>query len=100
FNYCFYRRALDEHGKYTEAKVRAGIYTACGVAMAGAILVLGLDSFISGHPLSSQVPRLVFYGEATALVSFGISWLTARRTLPLSTHRHERFSASRATNPD
>lgn len=96
FCYGFYRRALAKG--HREAKVRAMIYAACGIAIGLAIVVLAADNF-SGGALSKVVSRLVFYGEATGLVAFGISWLTASRTLPLITRRDERFSLLRQANP-
>lgn len=96
FCYAFYRRALAKG--YPQAKVRATIYVLCGVAIALSILVLALDHFLDGA-LSRPIPRLVFYGETTGLVAFGISWLTASRTLPFLTRPEERFSPIKATNP-
>jgi len=96
FCYGFFQRARAKG--HTRARVRAGIYAACGVAMVGAIVVLGIDSF-SGGALSAKCARLTFYGEATGLVSFGISWLVASRVLPGLTRPDERFSLLREDNP-
>lgn len=60
--------------------------------------VLALD-WLRGHALAHAVPRLVFYGEATALTAFGISWLTASHTLPWINRESERFAPWRASNP-
>ncbi len=97
FCYCFYKRARAKG--YLQANVRAAIYTVCGVTIVIAIVVLAVDSF-SGHTLSERIPRLVFYGETAGLIAFGISWLTASRTVPLITRRDERFSPLRDANPD
>ncbi|MEO7323211.1 MAG: hypothetical protein ABIW82_00110 [Dokdonella sp.] len=89
FCYMFFRRAKDKG--HPQAKARAGIYAACGIAILLAILALALDNFFPAS-LSARIPRLRFYGEATGLVAFGISWLTASRVLPGITRKDERFS--------
>ena len=89
FCHSFYRRARSKG--HPQAKVRAGIYVFCGVAIVVSILTLSFDNLFCGI-LSSKVPRLTFYGEATGLIAFGISWFTASRVLPLITKQDERFS--------
>ena len=89
FCYAFYRRALSKG--HPQAKFRAFIYVLCGVAIVVSILTLAFDNLFCGI-LSSKVPRLTFYGEATGLIAFGISWFTASRVLPLITKQDERFS--------
>ncbi|GAB3647771.1 hypothetical protein [Ramlibacter alkalitolerans] len=84
---------------YPEAKLRAHIYVACGSVIAICIAVLALDSF-SGGALSARAPRLTFYGEAAALLAFGVSWLTASRVLPGLTTQGERFSPLKESAPD
>jgi hypothetical protein len=96
FCYLFFRRARVKG--YPQAKVRSGIYVACGIAIILSILVLAFDR-LSGGVLRSSFPRLTFYGEATGLTAFGISWLTASRVLPFITAEEERFSPLRETNP-
>jgi hypothetical protein len=95
FCYGFRQRALAKG--HPEAKLRATIYAVCGITIAGAIAVLGL-----GNPLGLTAgnPRLTFFGEATALVAFGVSWLTASRVLPLLTRPDERFWPLREGNPE
>lgn len=92
----FFRRARVKG--HSQANVRAAIYASCGIAIVLSIIVLGLDHLLHGA-FSKHVHRLVFYGEATGLVAFGISWLTASRTLPLLTRQDERFSPMRDINP-
>ncbi len=96
FCYAFYKRARQKG--YREANVRATIYASCGVAILGSILVLAFDHF-SGGELSQRIPRLEFYGESVGLIAFGISWLTASRTVPVLTRQDERFSPLREANP-
>jgi len=96
FCYGFFQRAQCKG--HPQAKVREAIYAACGIAILLSILALGFDKFAGGS-LSQRIPRLVFYGESMALIAFGISWLTASRTLPLLTRRDERFSPFRESNP-
>lgn len=89
FCYMFFRRAKDKG--HPQAKARAGIYAACGIAILLAILALAIDNLFP-QSLSAHISRLRFYGEATGLVAFGISWLTASRVLPGITRKDERFS--------
>jgi hypothetical protein len=84
----FYRRARGKH--HTEADRRALVYGVCGLLIVASIGVLALDHFLHGA-ISAHVPRLVFFGEATALMAFGISWLTASRVLPFLTNQEERI---------
>ena len=96
FCYGFFQRARAK--ATSRAILRAGIYSLCGIAILLSILVLLIDHF-SGGTFKAVVPRLTFYGEATGLGAFGISWLTASRFLPILTLPEERFSPFRATNP-
>jgi predicted transporter len=96
FCYEFFKRARAK--KHTEATARAGIYAVCGVAILASILVLAMDKF-SGGSVQEILPRLTFYGEAAALLAFGVSWLTASKVLPGLTREDERFSPLKATNP-
>lgn len=87
--YCviFYRRAREKGNR--QAAWRAHIYALCGFAIVLSIAVLALD-FVAGGLIKSKVERLVFYGERTALVAFGISWLVASRAIPFITADYER----------
>jgi hypothetical protein len=96
FCYAFLDRARAK--AQPKARARVVVYAACGVAILLAIVVLGLNNLL-GESLSTNLPRITFYGEAVGLTAFGISWLTASRTLPLLTERSERFSPLRAENP-
>ena len=96
FCYAFLKRARAKG--HSEAKARATIYAACGLAILLSIFVMAFNG-ISGGALKARIPRLTFYGEATGLVAFGISWLTASRVLPILTNERERFSPFRDRNP-
>ena len=85
----FYQGATDKGHK--EAMIRAKIYAISGIVIIGAILLLLLDALL-GNAISAKLERLVFYGEAAALIAFGISWLTASRAFPIITHPDERHS--------
>ena len=89
FCYLFFRRAKMKGHK--EAVRREFIYASCGVAILAEVLVLAFDAML-GHSIKGAIPRLTFYCETAALIAFGISWLTASRTLPLLTNQQERFS--------
>ena len=93
----FFKRAM--HKGYPQAKVRAAVYAACGTAIVLATLALAVDHF-SGDALSGWSSSFVFYGESVGLIAFGISWLTASRTIPIITRRDERFSPLREDNPN
>lgn len=87
FCWVFYRHAKEKG--HREARRRVVIYAACGVAIVGAILVLGIDHLF--HPaVTAGIPNLTFWGELAGLSAFGVSWLTASRTLPLLTRPDER----------
>lgn len=85
----FYRHAKAKG--HPQAKVRALIYLICFWAMVGS-MVLMLVNGIWGPDLgwNERAPRLVFYGEATALLAFGFCWLVASRVLPVLTRPDER----------
>lgn len=87
FCLVFYQRALSKGNP--EAKRRALIYAGCGVAITVSIIVLAAD-FLSGGVGTARIPRLTFYGEAAALVAFGVSWLAASHYLPGTTSKQER----------
>jgi hypothetical protein len=84
----FYRARSKGH---REARWRSCVYAGCGITIVIVITVLAIDHF-AGEPIGSKAPRLIFYGESTGLVAFGISWLVASRTLPLITAPGERVS--------
>lgn len=96
FCFGFFKRAMAKG--HREAKTRAGIYAVCGLAIVLAIAVIAFDNLANGA-LSTAIPRLTFYGEATGLVAFGLSWLTASRVLPGVTRSDERFSPLAERNP-
>jgi len=96
FCYAFYKRARKKG--YPQAKFRAAVYVGCGAAIVLSIVSLSFDHFSHGA-LVQSIPRFVFYSESVGLIAFGISWLTASRTLPLITREAERFSPLRANNP-
>ena len=68
---------------HPQAKARATIYALCGIGMLGAIALLITSS-------NRDSEALVFWGETLGLVSFGISWLTASRVIPVITRPSER----------
>ncbi len=96
FAYGFYKRARAKG--HTEAKRRALIYASCVAGIAISILTLGYDGLF-GNALTKAFPKFTYVGEALGLISFGISWLTASRTLPGVTRSSERFSPLSDHNP-
>jgi len=76
FCYIFFQRAWSKG--FMQAKIRAYIYTICGITIAASILLPALDNF-SGGAITVRIDRLTFYGETAGLMAFGIAWLTASR---------------------
>lgn len=96
FCYFFFIRAWDKgHGR---ARLRAYIYAICGINIVASILIIAIDNILGGA-ISSHICRLTYYGETTALVSFGIAWLSASQTLPLLTSEDERISLFKYEKP-
>ena len=96
FCWAFLQRARAKAS--TKARARVGIYATCGVAIVVVIIVLGLNNLLQ-EPFTRVLPRITFYGEALGLMAFGISWLTASRSIPFLTEKDERFSPFRSENP-
>ena len=93
FCLIFWRRARAK--RHTQALRRATLYALCGVAIIGAMAVLALNALL-GNAWLQTVPRLVLWGEATALTAFGIAWLTASHAVPWLNQASERFAPWRA----
>jgi hypothetical protein len=89
FCYGFYRRAREKRQKY--ASRRGRIYAVCGFLILLSLLILAVDP-LTGHFFSRIDKSLVFDGEFVSLAAFGVSWLTASRTLPFLTRSSERYS--------
>jgi hypothetical protein len=88
FCYVFLRRAWPK--PTVQERVRAIVYAICGLAMVVAIVAIGIDA-VTGA-LSQSFPSFTFWAETTALVAFGIAWLTASRILPVITAPNEQLS--------
>lgn len=89
FCYLFYRRAAAKPS--AEAARRAVIYMFSGVVIVVSIITLSLDPLVD-KAISKVIPRLIFYGEMSGLVAFGVAWLTASRALPILTNQNERIN--------
>ncbi len=85
----FYRHAKAKG--HLEATRRASIYLFCFWVMVSAMVAL-LIYGVWGARLGweDDFPRFVFYGEAVALIAFGVCWLVASRVLPGLTRMDER----------
>jgi hypothetical protein len=90
FCWRFRRTATSKIGRYPEAKTRAHVYTACLLGMI-ACGVMAIAYAVASKSIDSVFPNYVFWLEAIGLVSFGVSWLTASRTIPVITNPQERF---------
>ena len=91
FCFIFFQRARTKVSP--QAKARAAIYALCGIVMVLSIMTLLVD-YLSGGAIRVKIDRLTFFGEAAGLISFGVAWLTASRTLPIVTGKGERISLS------
>ena len=89
FCVIFFRTARAKG--HREARWRSYLYAVCGATIILSIAVLAYDHF-AGEPISSRIPRLIFYGERAGLVDFGVSWLVSSRALPFITAPEERVS--------
>ena len=89
FCHVFYKRARKKG--FTEAKRRAVVYAISGFIIMLSMLLLALD-LLPGHILRNADKRLAFHCESAALLAFGVSWLTASRTLPVLSRSDERLS--------
>lgn len=90
FCWRFRRTARSKAVRYPEAGMRAHIYTACLAGM----LVCGLMAAgyaIWHERIDAVFPNYLFWLEALGLVSFGVSWLTASRTIPFLVNPLERY---------
>lgn len=90
FCWRFRKTAKSKTDKYPEAQRRAQVYTACllGMSICG---VMAIAYVIAGHRIDAVLPNYLFWLEAIGLISFGVSWLTASRTIPIITNPRERF---------
>ncbi len=90
FCWRFRKTALSKKALYPEANRRAWVYTAClfGMAVCGA---MALGYVVATEKIDLAFPNYIFWLEAIGLVSFGASWLTASRTIPVITNPRERF---------
>jgi len=109
FCYAFRSRALKpkkgQDRVFGEAKLRAAIYLACGIAIVSVIIAVSADGLLQTKgeeygPIATRWREFVFWAEATGLVAFGIAWLVASRTLPLITNQSERYSLSPYTKQE
>jgi hypothetical protein len=95
FCVIFMRRAKAKG--HRQARWRTAIYMICGWGM-----VASAALFIA-RAITKQ-EALAFWGETVGLISFGTSWLTASRVLPVITLPSERqplvVATSRRTTPD
>ena len=90
FCWRFRRTAKSKITRYPEARNRVRVYTIC---LAGMLLcgLMAVAYVLPGNSLDARFPNYVFWMEGLGLVSFGLSWLAASRTLPIVTNSRERF---------
>lgn len=103
FCWRFRRTAISKIKMYPEAKNRVHIYSLCLAGMAGCWLmavVYAVSYLVAGDALDRVFPNYVFWLETLGLVSFGVSWLAASRTLPVITNPNERFRIADGKAPE
>jgi hypothetical protein len=91
FCYDFYRTATAKG--HWQARARGAIYVVCGIAILAEIAATACDAAFG--ILTHLIPQFTFYGEATGLIAFGVSWLTASRVRPIITSENGAFRLSR-----
>jgi len=93
FCMAFFRKARAKTTR--EAKRRMMIYLLCAAAIVGAMAILLVDTvmvmLLHNDWINDHFPVLFFYAEATALMAFGVSWLTASHVLPYLNAPEERY---------
>lgn len=102
FAWRFYQRAREKllaDPTHIEAAHRARLYLACLAGMLAAMAMIAYGKLLN-PAFKDSFPDYIFWGEATALTFFGISWLIASRTLWFLTRTGERFRPLRDHNPD
>jgi hypothetical protein len=90
FCWRFRRTALSKVEWYPEAGNRAHVYTACLLGMIGGG-IMAIAYALARTPIDAAFPNYIFWLETTGLVSFGVSWLTASKTIPVITNPRERY---------
>jgi hypothetical protein len=74
FSIYLFRKTKKGKEPTYQKKKRNGLYFACGIVMIGCIAALTVCMWMFEDACEKY--HLVFWGEAIALFSFGISWLT------------------------
>ena len=64
------------------------------------VIAYAVSYMVAGDALDKAFPNYVFWLEALGLVSFGVSWLAASRTLPVITNPNERFRIADGSAPE
>lgn len=90
FCWRFRKTAMAKVSRYPEARRRGWVYSVCLAGM-GVCLSMGAVYVLARKSIDAMWPAYVFWLEAIGLVSFGLSWLAASRTVPLITNPQERY---------
>jgi hypothetical protein len=95
FCWKFRQRALEKH--WREARRRARIYLVSAGVILLAMLAIAIDNGFKAQGATVGFfgcERFTFYGEATGLFAFAVSWLLASQSIPIRyvTHPKEQFS--------
>jgi len=77
-----------KHGSVKQRR-RSKIYYGCGVTMVVAMLVILIANY-KLSPTELDASRIVYWGEAFALVAFGIAWIVSGKFFSLLTDEFEK----------
>lgn len=79
--FCLGPFRLNTKGKSGKKGLRGKIYFYCGWIMVGCILAIGVGN-IALDPEKAAALQLTYWAETIALMSFGIAWIVAGKTIP------------------
>jgi hypothetical protein len=91
FCWRFRKTAKSKAKEYPEANKRVHVYSVCLIGIVASLLMGAVYAFAE-KAIDATFPNYVFWLEALGLVSFGVSWLAASRTIPVITNPKERYS--------
>ncbi|MGL6134302.1 MAG: hypothetical protein ACRC1L_08970 [Prochlorococcaceae cyanobacterium] len=77
-------------GRGGKKQLRSQIYLVCGTTMIVCMVAIAAANLLLRAETVSTL-RIVYWGEALALIAFGIAWFVSGKALPLLTDKDERL---------
>ncbi|MCP9888370.1 hypothetical protein KBY96_10585 [Cyanobium sp. ATX 6A2] len=77
-------------GRGGKKQLRSQIYLVCGTTMIVCMVAIAAANLLLPAETVSTL-RIVYWGEALALIAFGIAWFVSGKALPLLTDKDERL---------